>query len=40
MSISEISNILEQYKNDVDTKDEIKIFNKLKEYVEYNKKQK
>lgn len=40
MSISDISKILEQYKNYVDTKDEMKIFNKLKEYVEYNKKQK
>lgn len=40
MPISEISNILEKYKNEIDTKDEIKIFNKLKEYVNYNKKQK
>lgn len=38
MPISEISNILEQYKNEIDTKDEMKIYNKLKEYVDYNKK--
>jgi hypothetical protein len=38
MPISEISNILEKYKNEIDTKDEMKIYNKLKEYVDYNKK--